>query len=126
MFGSPEIPASLAILSPRDEGKRAWLERIDVTAAAMAQGEGYRRAGVEPRDLWAALESPDAPATLRAAAARILARIAPEEAGDRIARALAMEHDRDTRTRIRVALEEDVDGAARELELLDHVWLRPG
>jgi hypothetical protein len=122
----PEISPSLAILSPRDEGKREWLERIEGTAAAMAHGEGYRHVGVEPRDLWSALESPDTPAPVRAAAARILARIAPEEAGERIARALAMEHDADTRRRIRVALEEDLDVAAHELELLDHVWPRPG
>jgi hypothetical protein len=44
---------------------------------------------------------------------------APEEAGKRIAATLAMEHDGDARVRIRVALEEDVDVAARELDRLD-------
>jgi hypothetical protein len=115
----PAVPASLAVLAPRDEGRRAWLERIDATAATMVHAEGYRYAGVEPHDLWTVLESPDAPATLRAAAARVLARIAPEEAGKRIAATLAMEHDGDARVRIRVALEEDVDVAARELDRLD-------
>jgi hypothetical protein len=117
----PELPASVSVLSPRDEGRRAWLERLDATAASLAQGEGYRQAGMEARDLWTVMESPDAPPTLRAAAARILARVAPEEAGDRIAKALAMEHDRDTRQCIRVALEEDVDVAARELDRLDEL-----
>jgi hypothetical protein len=117
----PDPPASLAVLSPRDEGRRAWLERLDATAASMAQGDGYRQTSVEAQDLWAALDSPDVPARLRAAAARILASVAPEEAGDRIAKALAMEHDRDTRQCIRVALEEDVDVAARELDRLDEV-----
>ncbi len=115
----PELPASLATLSRRDEGRRAWLERLDATAASMAQGDGYRQTSVATRDLWTTLDSPDAPASLRAAAARILARVAPEEAGDRIARALAMEHDSETRQCIRVALEEDVEIAARELDRLD-------
>jgi hypothetical protein len=117
-----EVPASVAVLAPRDEGSRAWLQRIDATAASMgARSGGYRHAGVDPRDLWTVLESPDAPATLRAAAARVLARIAPKDAGKRIARALAMEHDGDARTRIRVALEEDVDVAARALDRLEEV-----
>jgi hypothetical protein len=115
----PAIPASLAVLAPRDEARRAWLERIDATAATMAHADRYRHAGLERRDLWTVLESPDAPATLRAAAARVLARVAPEEAGKRIAATLAMEHDGDARVRIRVALEEDVDIAARELDRLD-------
>jgi hypothetical protein len=115
----PELPASVAVLSPRDEGRRAWLERLDATAASLSQGDGYRQSSVEARDLWTVLESPDAPPSLRAAAARILARVAPEEAGDRIAKALAMEHDPETRQHIRVALEEDVDVAARELDRLD-------
>ncbi|HEX3343512.1 MAG TPA: hypothetical protein VHS09_03020, partial [Polyangiaceae bacterium] len=115
----PALPASLAVLSRRDEGHRAWLERLDATAASMAQGEGYRHASVDAQDLWTTLDSPDAPPSLRAAAARILARVAPAEAGDRIGKALAMEHDGETRRCIRVALEEDVEVAARELDRLD-------
>jgi hypothetical protein len=115
------VPASLAVLVPRDEPTRAWLERIDATAASMAHGEGYRHAGIEERDLWSALESPDAPAPLRAAAARVLARVAPQQAGDRIARAVAAEHDRETQSRLRVALEEDVELAASELDRLGRV-----
>jgi hypothetical protein len=115
----PELPAVLAVLSRRDEGRRAWLERVDATAASLAQGDGYRHAGIAANDLWAALDSPDAPPSLRAAAARILARIAPDEAGARIAKALATEHDRDTRQHIRVALEEDVEVAAAELDRLE-------
>ena len=81
----------------------------------MASRAGYREPGLGEDELWSTLESPDAPATLRAAAARILARVAPEK-GARIARTLGMEHDRATRSRIRVALEEDVDVAASELD----------
>jgi hypothetical protein len=116
----PGLPAALSWLAPRGEDKRAWLERVDAAAASLADGAGaYRRAEFGTQDLWAALESPDAPAPLRAAAARVLARVAPDEASTRIGAALAAERDDATRARIRVALEEDLDVAARELERLD-------
>jgi hypothetical protein len=115
----PEVAPSLAVLAPRDEAHRAWLERVDAAAASLARTEGYRDLGVAEADLWSALESPDAPVPLRSAAARVLARVAPEQAGPRIAEALAREHDEGARDRIRVALEEDVEVAARELDRLD-------
>jgi hypothetical protein len=115
----PQMPASLAVLAPRKEANRAWLERVDAAAASFSRAKGYRHSGVDPDDLWATIEDPDAPAPLRAAAARVLARIAPQEAGGRIAEALAREHDAEVSYRIRVALEEDVDLAARELDRID-------
>ncbi len=114
----PGIPASVAVLAPGDEPARTWLERVDATAASLAGPGGYRQGAVEQGDLWTALESTDVPAPLRAAAARILARVAPEQAGPRIAQVLAQEHDAAARDRIRVALEEDVDVAARNLDAL--------
>jgi hypothetical protein len=116
----PGVPAPISLLAPREEPKRAWLERIDATAATLADGAGaYRAADITTQDLWTALESPDAPPPLRAAAARILARVVPDEAGPRIGLTLAAERDERTRARIRVALEDDVDAAARELERLE-------
>ena len=112
------VPASVAVLAPRDEPMRAWLERLDATAATLARGEGYRDLDVGQDDLWDTLESPDAPAPLRAAAARILARVCAPGTGPRIARAVDMEHDETARQHIRVALEEDVDIAARGLDRL--------
>ncbi len=99
------------------EDCRAWLQRIDAMAAAFGES-GYRGAGVESADLWRALENPDAPPALRAAAARMLARIAPDEASVRIGDAVAVERDGATRARIRIALEEDIETAARGLERL--------
>jgi hypothetical protein len=109
----------VTLLAPRGEGTRAWLERIDAAATSLAERGAYRRADLSPHDLWTALEDPDAPAPLRAAAARVLARIVPDEARTRIGLVLAGERDADARARIRVALEEDVDVAARELDLLE-------
>jgi hypothetical protein len=53
------------------------------------------------------------------AAARVLARVAPVDAGARIGRVVTTERDHTTRARIRAGLEEDVDDAARELNRLD-------
>ena len=66
-----------------------------------------------------ALENPDAPARVRAAAARVLARVAPEEARTRVADVLACDRDAHACACIRIALEEDVETAARELEELE-------
>jgi hypothetical protein len=117
----PEVPAPVTLLAPRGEGTRAWLERLDAAAASLVErGGAYRQADLSTHDLWAALESPDAPAPLRVAAARVLARVVPDEA-TRIGVVLAGERDVDTRARIHVALEEDVDVAAQELDRLDLV-----
>jgi len=115
----PGIPTSVSVLAPRGEDARAWIERVDGTAASLTQRDGYRVAAVEERELWETLESTDAPAALRAAAARILARLAPEQAGPRIALVLSQEHDPAARERILSALEEDVELAAQALERLD-------
>lgn len=116
------VPASVAILAPRGRPDREWLERLDATAAALSSprseyvGLAYRRPDLGAEDLTKALASPDAPAPVRAAAARVLARIAPEEATVQIARALEHERDEDTRVLLRIAVEEDVETAARVLD----------
>jgi hypothetical protein len=113
------VPASVAILAPHGKPDREWLERLDATAAALSSpsaAHAYRRPDLDAEDLAQALASPDAPAPIRAAAARVLARIAPEEASVQIARALEHERDEDTRALLRVAVEEDVETAARVLD----------
>jgi hypothetical protein len=116
----PVAPASLAVLARRAETTHAWLERVDaVTASLVSSSAAYRRTGVDQDDLWTALETPDVPAPVRAAAARVLARVAPEEAKTRIAHVLARDHDDRARAYIRVALEDSVDAAARGLERID-------
>ena len=120
--GTPAAHAARAARAPgaKGESERAWLQRIDAAAASIASAEAYRGSDLDPRDLWAALESPDAPARVRAAAARVLARVAPDEAKTRVAQVLASDRDPRACACIRVALEEDVETAARELEALRH------
>jgi hypothetical protein len=115
----PELPAPLTRLAPHDESTRAWLERVDAAAASLGEGGAYRETELRTEDLWCALESPDAPASLRMAAARVLARVAPAEARVRIAHVLASERDLATRVRIRIGLEENLDVVARTLDRLD-------
>ena len=83
-----------------------------------ASGDAYRGSDLDPEDLWTALENPDVPARVRAAAARVLARVAPEEAKKRVASVLACDRDAEARAYIRGVLEEDVETAARDLEVL--------
>ncbi|HLK40173.1 MAG TPA: hypothetical protein VKU41_25635 [Polyangiaceae bacterium] len=113
----PAVSPSLGGLAPREESTRAWIERLDAAAAALRQRPAaYRGERLDEADLWQALESPDAPPVLRAAAARVLARAAPREAGVRVARVLAANRDAGVRGAIVGALEEDADDAARALE----------
>jgi hypothetical protein len=118
--GSVAGDATLAPLARvHGEDARSWLERVDAMAASLVEDEGYRRIGLDPADLRDTLGDPDASPSLRAVAARVLARVAPDEARRRIADALAVERDADTRARIRIALEEDVDTAARGLDRVE-------
>jgi hypothetical protein len=114
----PALPAPLARLAPSGETERAWLQRVDGAAASISAASAYRGYELDPKDLWLALESPDAPTRVRAAAARVLARVAPDEAKKRVAEVLACDRDAHACAVIRVALEDDVDVAARELEEL--------
>jgi hypothetical protein len=114
----PALPPTVARLAPNGETERDWLQRVDGAAASISAAGAYRGYELDPKDLWLALESPDAPARVRAAAARVLARVAPDEAKKRVADVLACDRDAHTCAVIRVALEDDVDVAARELEEL--------
>lgn len=112
----PTLPASLARLAPNGETQRAWLARVDAAAASLGAASAYRTADLNREDLWNALENPDAPTRLRAAAARVLARIAPDEARTRVGRVVAADRSSYARACIRIALEDDIEIAARELE----------
>ena len=112
----PSLPASLARLAPRGETERAWLRRVDAAAASIGSADAYRSVDLNPKELWSALENPDAPARVRAAAARVLARVAPDEAKTRVSQVLASDRSAYARSCIRVALEEDIETAAQELE----------
>jgi hypothetical protein len=119
----PEVPPPLSRLAPHGEPTRAWLERVDAAAASLGEGGAYRQTELRTEDLWWALESPDAPASLRMAAARVLARVAPAEARVRIAHVLDSERDLATRVRICAGLEENLDAVAQTLDRLDRGWL---
>lgn len=92
-----------------------WLTKLDALAS-VHESTAYRGTALAKEDLWRALESHDTATDVRAGAARILLRVAPEKEQDRIARALDSIHDDVTRRHIRAALEEDVEAAAREYE----------
>jgi hypothetical protein len=113
------VGARIADLGKGQERARSWLDRLDATAQMMSQSPGYRGAGFEEADLWATLADHDAPPDVRAAAARVLARVAPAEAEKKIEEVLAAVREEPTRRRIRIAIDADVELASRELEELE-------
>ena len=108
----------LAILRQNGDGARQWLARLDATAEMMVAGRGgYRGPTFDERELFRVMESPDADAELRGAAARVLVRAAPG-ARRRIDAVLASIRDVTAEKRVRILLEPDVEKASVELD--DH------
>ncbi len=112
-----EISSRLDVLrrDARREHPRDWLARLDALAAVLAAGGGYRAQTVDPADLWAVVEDPDADGELRAGAARVLRASGLPEARVRIDAAVAATRDELTTERMRIAVEGDVDDAGAEL-----------
>ena len=104
-----------------NESTRQWLTRIDVAAGTIAPGAGYRGGVIEEHDLWAIAEDHDVATDARAAALRMLTRIAPTNVRVKTDAILASVHDDTDRKRMRVALEPDLEEAAREIDLLDEL-----
>jgi hypothetical protein len=102
-----------------NESSRQWLTRIDIAAGTIVPGAGYRSGVLEPHELWAIAEDHDVATDARAAALRMLTRIAPAEARVKTDAILASVHDDADRKRMRIALEPDLEEAAREIDLLD-------
>jgi hypothetical protein len=106
-------------LARRGAEPRAWIAHLDATARAMTERSGYRATGATPAELWSVLENPDAPADLRAGAARVLVR-ADAGSRPRIELTLARVREAPIERRIRVMLDDDDDRTTRELAALDH------
>lgn len=100
---------------------RTWLARIEAAAERMRADVGYYRgSSIAGEDLWAALENHDAPARVRATAARLLARVETDQASrERIARAVGSVRHHTTQQRIRIAIGSDLERTAQETEALE-------
>ncbi|HEY1959705.1 MAG TPA: hypothetical protein VGH28_29045 [Polyangiaceae bacterium] len=104
------------------ESLREWLARVDTIAIG---GSGYRSSATASRDeLWSLLEDADASPNARAAAARLLSRVAPDELRVRVADVLLTV--RDERARVRIASTFDEDALAQEEQLERLEQLKPG
>jgi hypothetical protein len=115
--GAPDHSQVADLARGAREPVRAWLARID---GLVGQGFGYRGRPLGVVDLWALLEDPDAAPDARAAAARLLARVAPDELRVRIAPVLSAVADDGPRRRIYVASHvTETERAAQELEALE-------
>jgi hypothetical protein len=117
--GVPDATAAAPLARAAGEPARAWLARLETTALQLSRGSTYRDLAFAESDLWAALEDHDADPALRAACARVLSRVTKPSALVRIDAVVAAVRDDEAKTRIRVALEPDLDRAVADLEELD-------
>jgi hypothetical protein len=85
----------------------------------LSSGHGYRGNTLDAEDLWTILEDPEAEPVLRAAAARVLRHSPAPDARVRIDAAVAAVRDESTNRRLRIAIQDDLDGASQELAFLD-------
>ncbi len=106
------------------DAPRAWLERLD--GAATTMGGGYRSVNLTKESLLRALEDPDAAPDIRVGAARVLYRIAGDEATARVEEVCETVRDPALKKRLRVVMTDDLDGASAELEIEDHKEQRKG
>ena len=112
-----DVTGRVDVLRRNGEPARDWLVRLDMAGQMLAAGSGYRGNTLDVEDLWAILEDPEAEPQMRAAAARVL-RHAPQTK-IRIDSALAAVRDDSTNRRLRIAMQDDLDGASQALALLD-------
>ncbi len=103
MKHEPEALAGQLRRAPT-ESMREWLARIDTLGVGTV---GYRTAQIDVAELWTILEDPEAEADLRSASARLLSRIAPEDARTRVADVLETVRDGDVRARIAASVDDD-------------------
>jgi hypothetical protein len=109
----------LDVLRRKGENVRDWLVRLDMAGQTLASGSGYRGNTLEPEDLWAILEDPEAEPELRAAAARILKHSSLPESRVRIDAAVAAVRDDRVNRKLRIAIDDDLDAATRDLAILE-------
>jgi len=105
------------------EPLRDWLARVDAIAVG---AQGYRSSATASRDeLWSLLEDPDASPNARAAAARLLSRVAPDELRVRVADVLSTVRDERARVRIAASYDEDALHEEEQLERAEQLKAAP-
>lgn len=119
-----DVTGRVDVLRRNGESARDWLVRLDMAGQMLAAGSGYRGNTLDVQDLWAVLEDPEAEPELRAAAARVLKHSQAPETKVRIDAALAAVRDDRTTRRLRIAVQDDLDGATEELVHLDYEEMR--
>jgi hypothetical protein len=111
--------ALLDMRRTKGESARVWLSRLELAAAAMLDTGAYRGGSIDKAHLWEIALDHDADPSTRATAARLLARLEPDEMKLRVAPLLSAVRNDNERALLRVALEPDLDVAVRELEELE-------
>lgn len=100
------------MLARQDRPTHEWYAYLDALAADMLHGGGYRGVHLDPNVLHEVLRNPDAEASVRAGAARILARIEGDRVRERIEIAVGSLHDEADILTFEEALQEPLQAAA--------------
>jgi len=118
-FRTKTAPEALASRLARNDGEKDadWHARLDTLAMG---GGGYRALAVDPAELWALLEDPEAPADVRAGAARVLRRIDKDILRVRVKDVLATVREPETRARIADSIEEEDEEPAPDSQSAAH------
>ncbi len=114
-----DVSGRVDVLRRQGESPRDWLVRLDMAGQTLDAGAGYRGNTLDAEDLWTILEDPEAEPELRAAAARVLRHLRAPETRVRIDTALAAVRDEPTNRRLRIAVNDDLEGATQALAYLE-------
>ncbi len=117
-FVLKEEAASTVDVLRRNEGEPAgaWLARLDALSAVVGV-QGYRGGALEVVDVERVLADPEAPADMRAGAARVLRRVgSPDDVRVRIADVLSATREPSVRKRIAAAIDDDIARAEMVLD----------
>jgi len=104
-FRTKSAPEALAnrLARKENESDADWYARLDTLTISA----GYRALSADPAEIWTLFEDPEAPADVRAGAARVLRRIDKDTLRVRVKDVLATVRDKETRVRIADSIEEE-------------------
>lgn len=131
-----DAKAKAASMAQNDDGRmkelrrasgmsaREWFDRIDAVAAASRSAGAYRGGALDEEHLYGVLADDEADVESRTAAARVLASSPNPEVRTRVASSVKIITDDRTRVRVELAMRDDAEEAAAEMDALEMEELR--
>ena len=131
-----DAKAKAASMAQNDDGRmkelrrasgmsaREWFDRIDAVAAASRSAGAYRGGALDEEHLYGVLADAEADLESRTAAARVLASSPNPEVRTCVASSVKIINDDRTRVRVELAMRDDAEEAAAEMDALEMEELR--